>query len=124
MQNTTETKMDLEQITRDIFRIPVHESHDVSALIEKQSFPVINLGSKGLGILLSEEDAFPASDRILSILLRLNGKQFELQGKIVHVSPHDSGNYLCGVELIGMTSQCEKTIADYIKKHRSSMFTE
>ncbi|MDH4319996.1 MAG: PilZ domain-containing protein [Desulfobulbaceae bacterium] len=116
--------MDLEQITRDIFRIPVHESHDVSALIENQSFPVINLGSKGIGILLNEEDAFPVSDQIFTITLHLGGKQFELKGKIVHVSPHDSGNYLCGVELVGLTHQCEKTIADYIKKHRSSMFTE
>jgi len=115
--------MDLEQITRDIFRIPVHESHDVRALIEEQSFPVINLGSRGVGILLSEEDALPVSDQLFNIILHLAGKRFELQGKIVHVSPHDSGNYLCGVELVDMTKACGQTIAAYIKKHRSSMFT-
>ncbi|MDH3393239.1 MAG: PilZ domain-containing protein [Desulfobulbaceae bacterium] len=115
--------MDLEQITRDIFRIPVLATDKVTALIEKQSFPVINLGSKGLGILLTDEETFPVSDQIFDISLQINGKQFELQGKIVHASPHDSGNYLCGVELVDMDSECERTIADYIKKHRSSMFT-
>ena len=116
--------MDLEQITRDIFRIPVVESHDVTALIEKQSVPVINLGSKGLGILLTEEEAFPVSDDIFDLTLDLSDKEFDLQGKVVHVSPHDSGNYLCGVELVDMSKECGQTIAAYIKKHRSSMFTE
>jgi len=116
--------MDLEQITRDIFRIPVLESHDVTALLEKQLYPVINLGSKGLGILLIESEAFPVSDQIFDISLRLMGKTFELQGKIVHVSPHETGNYLCGIELIDLDNDCKQTIADYIKNHRSSMFIE
>lgn len=115
--------MDLEQITRDIFRIPVHPSDKVTALIEQQSFPVINLGSRGLGILLTDEETFPVSDQTFDITLQISEKQFELQGKIVHASPHESGSYLCGVELVGMDNQCEQTIADYIKKHRSSMFT-
>ena len=63
-------------------------------------------------------------DEIFDISLRISGKQFELQGKIVHASPHDSGNYLCGVELVGMDKQCAQTITDYIKQHRSSMFTQ
>ncbi len=116
--------MDLEQITRDIFRIPILDSNDVTALIEKQSLPVINLGSKGIGILLSEDEAFPVSDETFAISLHLSGKQFELQGKIVHASPQESGNYLCGVEFIDMSKQCGKTITNYIKKHRSSMFKE
>lgn len=114
--------MDLEQITRDIFRIPVLESHDITALLENQHFPVINLGSKGVGILLTEEDTFPVSDQVFDISLSLMGKKFELQGKIVHVSPHESGNYLCGIELIDLNSECKQTIADYIKKFRSNMF--
>jgi len=116
--------MDLEQITRDIFRIPVLETHDVTALLEKQNFPVINVGSKGIGILLTDEESFPVSDQIFDIMLRLMGKEFELQGKIVHVSPHESGNYLCGIELLDLNNECEQTIASYIKNHRSSMFIE
>jgi len=116
--------MDLEQITRDIFRIPILEPDDVTALIESQIFTVINLGNKGIGIQLQKQDTFPVCDEIVPISLNLNSNKFELRGRIVHVSPHDSGYYLCGIELIDMTQDCIYTVNEYIKNHRSNMFIE
>ncbi|MDH5299499.1 MAG: PilZ domain-containing protein [Desulfobulbaceae bacterium] len=116
--------MDLEQITRDIFRIPVLESHDVTVQIDSRSFTVVNLGSKGLGIILTGENLFAADNKLHAITLVLGGKQFNLEGRVVHVSPHDSGNYLCGIELVDMDVDSSKAIDDYIRQNRSTLFAK
>lgn len=79
--------MDLEKITRDIFRIPVLESHDVKARIDDKTYPVVNLGNRGLGILLTEAKNFAVNNGQHQITLQLLDKTFELTGRVVHVSP-------------------------------------
>ncbi len=116
--------MDLEQITRDIFRVPVLESHDVTACIGARTYQVVNLGSRGLGILLDEEDALPQASSHHAVGLRLLDQQFELQGRVVHISAHESGRYLCGIALVDMNEEIAQAIADYIGKYRANMFAK
>jgi len=116
--------MDLEQITRDIFRIPVIESHEVTALLDGQNYPVVNLGRKGIGILIPTEDAFAVSSSSHAIVLQLNAQRFELTGRVVHISPHESDNYLYGIELIDMSQDSEQAINEYIKKNRATLFAK
>lgn len=120
--NNSENGLELLKVIRESFRTPKDESDKVTVQINDKDFEVVNIGSQGIGILIPQEDMFYVNEKLRSIKLTWQGNPFSLQGKVVHISPDDSGNYLCGIQLINLDKKSEKKLKKYLQGNRSALF--
>jgi hypothetical protein len=118
----SESGVELLHIIRESFRAPGGEFGTVSVQIGDQHFDVVNIGTHGIGILLSQGDAFSINEELHSIDLIWQGNSFTLQGKVVHISPTESGTYLCGIELTRVDEASDKQLHEHLERHRSALF--
>lgn len=118
----SESGLELLDIIRESFRAPSDEFGTVSLQIGDQHFDVVNIGTHGIGILLSQGDAFSINEKLGSINLIWQGNAFPLQGKVVHISPDESGNYLCGIELTKLDEESDKKLREHLEQYRHTLF--
>lgn len=112
----TETK-----IIRHVFRLPIEEGDKVSLAINDRTYEVINLGTKGIGILIDEDDAFAAGQSLDKVVLHLDAERLQLTGRVVHVSPREF-QLICGIEFVQMTRDEENKMMNFLSRHRESLF--
>ena len=109
--------MDIKEIIRNYFRIAPREADKIAVKADGQEYPVIDVGDRGVGIRLSDEDILLKVNDTLAIELELQGRRLDLQGKIVHISPDVSGQYLCGIEFQKITRQDQQMLLEYLQQH-------
>lgn len=110
------------KIIRDVFRIPVSTDNRASLTIDDQPYKVVNIGSNGVSILLTE-DSFVVDQQLDSIKLDLGDDTFHLSGKIVHISPWEF-QLICGIEFSNMDETIENKFYDFLQKKRKNLFNE
>lgn len=114
--------MELEQIIRQIYRIPITETDDVSVKINGEKHEVVNLGSHGIGVLLKQADSLDVNNQTHDVDLRLNGERLLLKGKIVHVTPYSADHYLCGMKLINLDDASQEKLLACVYRIRANLF--
>lgn len=114
--------MKTKKIIRNYFRITVRESDRIKIMADGQQYPIVDVGDKGVGIRLTEEDIFLSVEDPLNLELNLQDKILHLQGRIVHISPDGSGNYLCGIEFKDIDAKHRKKIMKYLQQIKKTMF--
>lgn len=114
--------METKKIIRNYFRITVRETDRIKIMADGHQYPIVDVGDKGVGIRLTEEDIFLSVSDPLEIELDLQGKPLHLQGKIVHISPDGSGHYLCGIEFQKIDAKQRKKILAYLQQVKDTMF--
>jgi c-di-GMP-binding flagellar brake protein YcgR len=116
--------MELEQIIRQIYRIPITDTDKVSVLVNGQKHEVVNLGSHGVGILLSSPSSFRVNNESHTIDLLLDGEHLQSEGEIVHITQHGSDNYLCGIKLVNMDEKKQEKLLACVFRIRARLFTK
>ncbi len=114
----------LKKIVRKFFRLPTGDLDEVTVQINDQQYDVIDILSQGLGIHLTDPEVFSVGEELHSIELTVQEKTLSLQGRVVHISPYDQGNYRCGIEFINQNKKDENTIGKYIQEYRSKLFSK
>jgi hypothetical protein len=109
------------QITRHVFRIPVSENDNISVTIDGQQYKVVNIGSNGVSILLTE-DSFVVDQFLNSIQLDLGNETFNLSGKIVHISTRDY-QLISGIEFTSMGDDITNKFYSFLQKNRKDLFS-
>ena len=116
--------MDLQEIMRKYFRISVKGSDTVSIKINNVPYDVIDVGDRGIGIRLTSEDIFFAVEDELPIQLSIGNVTHDLQGKVVHISPSTTEEYLCGIEFTNIDSEARTKLMDYLQTCREKIFKD
>ena len=113
---------ELEQIIRDGFRVPVGASHKITLTIGRKTYPVFNLGARGVGIYLNALDEFLDHQQLKGMVIDFPGKSFQVDGKVMHVSK-DEAHVLCGIELTCLDSECKQELLDHLKQFKNALFS-
>ena len=92
--------MDLHEIKRNYFRVDVRGNDAVSIRINNIPYEIIDIGDRGIGIRLTSEDIFISVGDELPVELKIENQVFKLQGKVVHISPAEPEELLCGIQFI------------------------
>jgi c-di-GMP-binding flagellar brake protein YcgR len=116
--------MELEQVIRQIYRVPVKKSDRVNITVDGSEYEIVNLGSHGIGIRLPNPAPFKVSDHVHKIGLKIEGDYIRLSGKIVHVTPYETDHCLCGIQLIDMDEKSQQRLLDYVYRIRANLFTK
>lgn len=111
----------LRQIMRHGFRAPVSSDQRMTLTIAQETYVVFNLSVKGVGIYLNQPGKLEEQTRLQGMTLTLAEQTFAVEGTVMHLS-NDGAHYLCGIELTGMTPECEAAILAYLQKIRSVLF--
>jgi c-di-GMP-binding flagellar brake protein YcgR len=115
--------MELEQIIREIYRVPITKNDNISAQINGENFEVVNLGSHGVGI-RTPRGSFSVDDDVREIKLMLKGEILRFSGKVVHVTSYKADTYLCGIRLIDMDEVSQQKLLDCVYRIRANLFTK
>ena len=116
--------MDLDDIKRNYFRIDVRENDTVSITINTIPYAVIDIGDRGIGIRLTSEDIFVSVGDELPLELKIDKQVFKLQGKVVHISPSEPGELLCGIKYIAVDKKTNTQMKKELQSLREKIFKE
>lgn len=116
--------MDLQEIMRKYFRISVKGNDEVAIKINNVSYEVIDVGDRGIGIRLTPEDIFIAVEDELPIELKIKDNSYTMQGKVVHISPAEPEEYLCGIEFMNVDKKTRTKLLEHLQSFREKIFKE
>jgi c-di-GMP-binding flagellar brake protein YcgR len=115
--------MELEQIIRQIYRIPIKKDDKIAVTINGADHEVVNLGSHGIGIRLPPPGHFAVDNQEHEIKLLLNGELLKLRGKVVHVTKHGT-DYLCGIKFTELDEATQNKLLACVYRIRARLFTK
>ncbi len=118
-----DNNLESKKIVRKYFRLPVSSTDEVKAKINDQQYDIIDISSEGIGIHLPRPGIFSVCEELSSLKLTVQGKIFKLHVEVVHISPCEHGNYLCGIKFIDQDEESERIISEYIKINRAKLFS-
>lgn len=107
---------------RKCFRGPVSADDAALVRVNNQQFKVVDIGSRGVGIILPSADTLCVGGTV-SIKLLLQGKVFSLQGEIMHITPISNASFLCGVKLININYETEQKLQAFLQAKRITLFS-
>lgn len=116
-------KMDLEQIIRHDFRVPVSDADDISIKVDGREYEMINLSNKGIGIRFNPLTLFKVGDVVRDIELMIAGQRLLFEGKVVHVSRLGQ-DYLGGIDLLDMDEKSAGILLACVNGIRTRLFQE
>jgi len=116
--------MNLHQIKRNYFRIDVRGNDAVSIRINSIPYEIIDIGDRGIGIRLTSEDIFISVGDELPIDLKIENQDFKLQGKVVHISPSEPEELLCGIQYMSVDEKTQAKMMKQLKSLREKIFRE
>ncbi len=111
-----------EAILRQSYRPPCDTEDGARVVIDGRQFVVVNIGSHGLGIAVSDEKIFQAGMELPKIDFLLHGERFRLSGRVVHVSLAGEAEWLVGIDLVGLARQDEERIHELVRQRRRQIF--
>jgi c-di-GMP-binding flagellar brake protein YcgR len=115
--------MELEQIIRQIYRIPIKKEDKIAVTINGAEYEVVNLGSHGIGIRLPPPGHFEVNNQDHDIKLLLDGELLKLKGKIVHITKHEI-DYLCGIKFADLDEATQNKLLATVFRIRARLFTK
>ncbi len=115
-------ELELLNVTRDSFRRPLADGEKATIRISGQPVKTINLSLKGIGILVQKQNVFSPGDELPEISIDCKGNQISLQGRVVHITPAESGDYLCGVQFHFAGEKEIDRFRKYVEENHSELF--
>ncbi len=107
--------------TRETFRLPVLEGHEIRVVVDGESFPLLDMGSRGIGIQLTDPDRFVRGERLAHVVILIGDDKFAMKGKVVHVTK-EKDLVVCGIALKGMDEETETRLQSFLQQHRKLYF--
>ena len=116
--------MDLHKIKRKNFRINVKGNDAVSIKINTVPYDVIDLNDGGIGIGLTAEDIFVAVGDELMLELKIDNLVQTIRGKVVHISPSGSKEFICGIQFLDIDAKTKSKLLEFLDSCREKIFKE
>jgi len=106
---------------RSSFRMPFAEDHEIRAVVDGETFPILDMGSRGIGILLADRDRFVRGESLSHLVIIIGTEKLAMKGRVVHVTCEDD-LVVCGIALKGMDEGVESCLQAFLLQHRNVYF--
>ncbi len=106
---------------RDSFRMPLADEHEVRAVVDGESFPLLDIGSRGIGIQLSDPDRFVRGEFLAHVVIIIGDDKLIMKGKVIHVT-REKELTVCGIALKGLDDATEARLQSFLQQHRNIYF--
>lgn len=114
---------DADDVTRHSFRGAVGDADHITAEIAGNRHTVLDIGSRGIGLLLSEGMAL-VPGQTHDLTLAFGGRALTLRGLVRHVTMDDeAGAFHCGIQLLDLSREAEQQLQEFILRQRHHLFT-
>ncbi len=110
-------------ITRETYRAPVDSSQPVQVQIRKDRFDAVNVARRGIGFIVPGPDAFQLEEILDPVTVICGKTRIPLKGRVVHISPSETGRYLCGIEFIHADEKSQLQFEAYLERNRLALFS-
>ncbi len=98
---------------RASYRGPAPAEAQIQLEIAGTRFPVLDIGSRGIGIQLPAADPRLQAGSEHELILHLGGDSLELCGEIKHISPDEDG-FHCGIALTALDPHAEQQLQTFL----------
>lgn len=105
------------------YRVPADPEQTPEVEINGELFQVYDVSEGGICHLLSRDQAFQVGD-MPRIRVMIAGEEFELDGVVVHVTPHGEYSARCGIMFSAVGPEALGTIRRYVEETRARLFNK
>lgn len=105
---------------RASYRGPAPAAEQIQLEIAGALFPVLDIGSQGIGIRLPAADPRLKIGSAHALFLHLGGDSLELRGEIKHISPDEEG-FHCGIALTALDRHAEQQLQTFLLRQCHQM---
>ncbi len=112
----------IKKILRRCFRVPICGVDPIEAQIDGKKLKVLNISRGGIGVLLHESEIWPKKGSIKNLTMRIDNQDWHIRTKVAHISPYESGDYICGFQFIELTPESEKAVNKLFLRLRKIWF--
>ena len=106
---------------RRAFRLP-SVAANVVVKVNGSAYEVVDICRDGVGLRIAKDAPFPIAGEKVSLTVSLAGAAHEAVGRIIHVSPDFSDQYLCGIQFIDLKDKFRKTLVTFLESRRLAWF--
>lgn len=115
-------KATTEEVVRHSFRVSCGKEDAAEVVIKGKTYPVVNIGNRGLGIRIPDASVFFRGEELSDIEFRFREQKMMLKGLVVHVHVADDEAYLCGISFTEMSAEQEKMLLELLQQQRLTVF--
>ncbi len=108
----TKGKIDdaIKKILRRCFRVPTCGNDAIDVQVDGKKLKVLNISTGGIGVLLDASEAWPKEGSIKNLTMKIEDQDWHIRAKVAHISPYESGDYICGFQFIDLTPESEQAL--------------
>ncbi len=113
---------DSSEIVRNSFRVPIQEMGNISLIINKIQYKVLDISPGGVAISLEDNSVFTIDEIIENCELCILDHVFtDLKARVVHSSLGIEMSLQCGIQWIDIDRQCLDQLKQIILKMKSQL---
>ena len=106
---------------RRAFRLPGVAAH-VVVEINGSAYEVVDICRDGVGLRIAKDAPFPVAGEKVRLTVSLEGVTHNASGRIIHVSPDFSDQYLCGIQFVDLKDKFLKILTTFLEARRLDWF--
>lgn len=107
---------------RRAFRLPSMAAANVMVEVNGTGYEVVDICRDGVGLRIAKDASFPVAGERVRLTVTLDGAVHDAAGRIVHVSPDFSDQYLCGIQFVDLKGKFLKILHTFLDARRLDWF--
>ncbi|MEW5909928.1 MAG: PilZ domain-containing protein [Thermodesulfobacteriota bacterium] len=123
-QKSKDNSLEILKVTRDSYRVPVDPSYPIQVKIGNRNYDAVNVARKGVGFLVPNSNVFLQDETLKSVMLICQDNKITMEGRVIHISPHEFGKFICGIEFINLDAKAISRLREYLEKCRINLFSK
>lgn len=108
---------------RRAFRLP-SVAANVVVTVNGMAHEVVDICRDGVGLRIAKDAPFPVAGEKVRLSVTLDGAPHDAAGRIIHVSPDFSDQYLCGIQFVDLKPKFLKTLTTFLEARRLDWFAD
>lgn len=107
---------------RRAFRLPSLAVENLVVAVNGREYEVVDICRDGVGLRIAKDAPFPVAGEKVKLTVSLAGVPYDAGGRVIHVSPDFSDQYLCGVQFVDLKGKFLKTLTTFLEARRLDWF--
>ncbi|OIP49085.1 MAG: hypothetical protein AUK28_04010 [Desulfobacterales bacterium CG2_30_60_27] len=109
---------------RRAFRLPSVATANVVVEVNGKAYEVVDICRDGVGLRIAKDAPFPVAGEKVRLTVSLAGTAYDASGRIIHVSPDFSDQYLCGIQFVDLKAKFLETLTTFLEARRLDWFAD
>ena len=90
---------EVEPNVRKSFRVPLDQGM-VTCVLNNKKYDTADLSMYGVGLHITDPEDFRIGEIISSARIEFPDRSFEVDVRVVHISPREGGKLICGMQIV------------------------